>query len=102
MNCGSDKLDDAFNECLSNGIIGGVTFTGSLVALESATVRYHLLSLEAGRTVRLTWVSRCCDVGTGAIVMGGPEAATGMAALVCLDDFRFAWAGDAASIGGAD
>jgi NAD(P) transhydrogenase len=84
-------------------VIGSVTFTGSLVAFGKLDGRMSSAPLKLAGRDQINMGLGAATLGTGAIVMGGPEAATGMAALTSAltTSSALGWH-MTASIGGAD
>jgi len=84
-------------------IIGSVTFTGSLVAFGKLDGRMGSAPLKLAARDKINAGLGAATLGTGAIVMGGPEMGTGMAALTSAltTSGALGWH-MTASIGGAD
>jgi NAD(P) transhydrogenase len=84
-------------------IIGSVTFTGSLVAFGKLDNRLDSAPMKLERRDQLNMGLGAATLGAGAVVMGGPEAATGLAALTgALGTSGALGLHMTASIGGAD
>jgi NAD(P) transhydrogenase len=84
-------------------VIGSVTFTGSLVAFGKLDGRLPSAPMKLKARDQINMGLGAATVGTGAVIMGGPEAATGMAALTSAltTSGALGWH-MTASIGGAD
>lgn len=84
-------------------VIGSVTFTGSLVAFGKLDGRMSSAPLKLERRDQINMGLGAATLGGGAIIMGGPEVATGMAALTgSLTTSGILGWHMTASIGGAD
>ena len=84
-------------------VIGSVTFTGSLVAFGKLDGRLSSAPLKLESRDQINMGLGAATLGAGAVVMGGPEVGTGMAALTgALGTSGVLGWHMTASIGGAD